>query len=736
MRPLTYAFASFCIAAAAAAAEGPTITDTGAASVADAVGTLRLVAPDDTGWHAGAPLWRTSAKDVTAQGWMAITRKALLCRVVVSDPEQNNEFHGRNLWRGDSVYLSISAGPRSAEDAAADRFGDADAVYCFGLGGKGAEARTVRHGQPARRGTAPNHLIKVITRDEKANTTTYDLRVPWADLNTAHGQVAAIGVAINVAHKNSDKSDQAWGTIVKRTDRITGKVTPRRLHRLRLDAGDEDFVTIAPRRTRLFAATDSAEASVAVKSAGEVVVKAVLGRTARELRVPGGKAVRRITVAAPMANVRPGADVLKVTVTDAKLKVIEQAAFPLTNPLVVMERFRKHVAALSAIAPNDLVKRHLDSTLRVVARAYDALTLEGEEHPDRVEFFVNTVQVIQAKLPKEKVDWNDHVGKALPLVFAFVSDRDHTLQFSFMQLPCDWDPEKTYPLTVYLHGAGDNNPLAGLQAAFDNTHQDTLFRYEDIDRANIPPSHRGFVLVPWARGNSHFKHAGEDDVWQSLAMMKKWFKIDRDRMYIAGFSMGCSGAWGLATRTPDLWAGVNLASGFGSWSQTVLERLADNAKGLPIKIWIGELDGMVVGAKAFAELCEKKGLNAKLEIAPRLPHTYPYDEFQKNIGYLMQFRRTTPKTFSFVTDTFQHPGRNGVTMRVPYLTPANALPSFQCVVDGAAVRIDSSNTTGLSVVLGEGGLGLKGDATIFWNGEKAYAGPPVTVKLGDGARGY
>jgi hypothetical protein len=56
-------------------------------------------------------------------------------------------------------------------------------------------------------------------------------------------------------------------------------------------------------------------------------------------------------------------------------------------------------------------------------------------------------------------------------------------------------------------------------------------------------------------------------------------------------------------------------------------------------------------------------------------------------------------------------------------------PSFRCTIDGQEVRIDSEGTDRLSVELGEGGLGMTGDVSVYWNGEKVHEGPARRLRL-------
>ena len=681
---------------------------------------------DEEYWEDSPPLWTGKATNISASAWAAQTTNGLLLHVEVADPNFANAFRERNIWRGDCLYVALDARGDTPTNALAGPVEESDdAVYIFALGEDGPEGRTSQHGISSRRGVSCSDMILDI--DENRRGVTYDLHIPWAELNTAYGQAATLGLALLVSHsKEVAGSDIPWGRIRATED------GPREYHYLALAHATNAFVTMAVKQDRVVSPEEEAVVTVALLAPTDTVVMATLGDDTRAFNVAGGTAVTRLSINVPAASIKPWADELSVAVIAMGGEIVAKDAFELSNAEVVRQRFTDRINALLLTAPNAIVTQHLESTRAVVDTVYMALPFAGTQQADENANFMNKVERIMELLPEERIDWEEHVRKALPVVHAFVSHSDHSLQFYALQFPYDWDPEDAYPLTVYLHGAvGNTSPLEGLSTAFDCTHQDTLFDYEEVD--DDEPLHQGFVLAPWARGNTMYRGLGEDDVLQAIEDVKERYQVDEDRQYMTGFSMGCSGAWGIAARTPDMWAGINTASGFGPWSDTNLEYLDNNVKDLPIKIWIGELDGMVEGAKRFFERLKGKGMNVEMEIAENLPHTYPYRAYKANVDYLMEFARPPATNFSFTTDTSQHRGRNGVAMRVPWGQTPDPLPHFTCMVNESTVTIDSANTTGLTVDLGADGLGLTGTVTVVWNGTNAYTGPAETIDLGSGA---
>jgi predicted esterase len=677
-------------------------------------------------WETRPALWEATTGEISVRTWIAANPRALRLHLVVKDPEHSNPYHERNLWRGDCIYVSLDARGDTTGAALASRdLPPDDATFVFALGSEGAEGRCTQHGNKSLQNSNQTALVRSIRRDEPAGATIYDLEFPWSALGTTWGQSDTIGMALNIAHKDSEGQDTAWGKMRAAAD------APRQLNVLRLNLGDAPVLSVAPRRTQLTDPTHRAEAVVAIRSGSQAEIIARLGEQTVTTRYAGEGALVRYLVQAPAKDVSAEAASLQILVRSASGQVAQDRQFALSTPDVALAKLQARLRALREGAPNDIVRDHLDSTRDVVRSARIRLDHRARTDPGAVEEFLQLVELIRDKLPTDRFDWDDHVRRGLPLVLAFVSDRDRTLQFCSLQMPFAYEPGRKYPLTVYLHGAGSPNPLSNLSTSFDNTHQDTLFTFDAIDPANVPPSHRGFVLAPWARGNSMYRDAGEDDVWQAIDMVEKRFAIDPDRRYLSGFSMGCGGAWGIGARRPDFWAGVNLSSGFGTWSDTDLSYLDENLRGIPLAVWIGELDRMVDGARALHERLNAAKIDHRFETIPRLPHTYPYTEFQKNIGYLMQFTRSRPTPMTFTTDTRNHDGRNGVRMAVPRYPDPNALPTFTCTIKGQTVTIDSRNTPDLRVNLGPDGLGLDGEVTVVWNGKETYKGPASEIRLGN-----
>ncbi|HUI81559.1 MAG TPA: prolyl oligopeptidase family serine peptidase [Bryobacteraceae bacterium] len=134
---------------------------------------------------------------------------------------------------------------------------------------------------------------------------------------------------------------------------------------------------------------------------------------------------------------------------------------------------------------------------------------------------------------------------------AYRSAVDNTLQPYRVYVPAAYDGSHPTPLLVALHGmGGDENSM------FDSYNNGTLKR--EAERV-------GFIVVaPKGRDTaSMYRGSAERDVLDVIAEMQHEYKIDPNRIYLMGHSMGGYGTWSVAIAHPDLFAAIGPISGGG-----------------------------------------------------------------------------------------------------------------------------------------------------------------------------
>jgi len=128
---------------------------------------------------------------------------------------------------------------------------------------------------------------------------------------------------------------------------------------------------------------------------------------------------------------------------------------------------------------------------------------------------------------------------------------DHTLQPYRILIPEVYNGSRPSALVVALHGmGGDENSM-----------------FDAYGGAFKPAAERvGFIAVcPKGRDSaSMYRGSAEQDVMDVLAEVRRDYKIDPNRIYLMGHSMGGYGAWSVAMAHPEVFAALGPISGGGA----------------------------------------------------------------------------------------------------------------------------------------------------------------------------
>lgn len=183
-----------------------------------------------------------------------------------------------------------------------------------------------------------------------------------------------------------------------------------------------------------------------------------------------------------------------------------------------------------------------------------------------------------------------------------------------LSLPDSYQPNdaKTWPLLVFLHGAGERGENLSL-----------LNKHGPPKLIAAGKKFEAIVVSP---------QVPEKNIWNAHAVkalvddLVKKYRVDTQRLYLTGISMGGFGTWDTALAYPDTFAAiVPICGGAG-----VGFVMADRIKDLPCWIFHGDKDGAVsvdFSLKIHGAL-KKAGSDAKLTIYPGVGHdcwTMSYD---------------------------------------------------------------------------------------------------------------
>ena len=191
--------------------------------------------------------------------------------------------------------------------------------------------------------------------------------------------------------------------------------------------------------------------------------------------------------------------------------------------------------------------------------------------------------------------------------------RDETFRYLFLA-PAVVEPETTYPLVLFLHGAGER----GTNPRVIQKHFFPAIGSEE-NRAKYPC----FVIAPQCRPNEWWFGARwvqgvglvrteepSDMLKMALGIVDETIReqpVDPTRLYLTGLSMGGFGSWDLADRQPERWAAVVPICGGGD--ETTAGRLVN----VPIWAVHGDADPIVPvdTSRTMIEVIRAAGGNPK-----------------------------------------------------------------------------------------------------------------------------
>lgn len=169
-------------------------------------------------------------------------------------------------------------------------------------------------------------------------------------------------------------------------------------------------------------------------------------------------------------------------------------------------------------------------------------------------------------------------------------------------LPEDYDQKEKWPLVLFLHGAGERG---------DNL---------DLVTVHGPPKlvkngkQFPFIVVS--------PQCPKDQLWQPVELtallneVEKKYRVDKDRIYVTGLSMGGFGTWSLAAYTPYRFAALVPICGGGEkfWVKKI--------KHVPIWVFHGAKDGAVPleRSQVLVDVLKKANADVSFTIYPEAGH--------------------------------------------------------------------------------------------------------------------
>ncbi len=186
-----------------------------------------------------------------------------------------------------------------------------------------------------------------------------------------------------------------------------------------------------------------------------------------------------------------------------------------------------------------------------------------------------------------------------------------------------------------------------------------------------------FVLHLYGRYCNANKFAGEMDLFEVLAHVRKHYPIDENRISVRGFSMGGAATWHIAAHHAGLWAAAAPGAGFAEtpeylkltpgevpWYERKLWHLYDatdyavNLFNCPTVAYSGELDRQKQAADVMARNLKAEGIDLTHIIGPKTEHKYHPDsiaEINRRMDSIVaRGRNPVPRQLKLTTGTLRY----------------------------------------------------------------------------------
>lgn len=380
---------------------------------------------------------------------------------------------------------------------------------------------------------------------------------------------------------------------------------------------------------------------------------------------------------------------------------------------------------------------------------------------------IKTIQQLQADVEADirelHAGRNPFPDKRGVMLKAARSGIDGSLEPYWLSVPAEYKGDKPFPLVVSLHGHGGWGVFLG---KISGTSADRI------------------TVSPHGRGSMDYFFVAEDSVLSAIREVQQDYRIDLDRVYMTGGSMGGTGSWALGVRFPDIFAAIVPNSGnsnhrvwmkewgwnwgwgepsaaapfpveqigrfaqemfspkqdyptpgsFTSLGEFISDEIdpityAENLADLPAYAGHGAKDEVVpVGhARTMTDKLKSLGYNVLYDEDPEAGHSVPGAICKKQQEWMFKQRRNArPKVVRYRTNRLRYPGAYWLAIN-KFLRRCRFGEIEGKVDDAGTMEIRTSNVADFSVDLAQ--CPAPGKIKVAIDGAPSYDGSQPKSKL-------
>ena len=242
-------------------------------------------------------------------------------------------------------------------------------------------------------------------------------------------------------------------------------------------------------------------------------------------------------------------------------------------------------------------------------------------------------------------------------------------------VPEGYDPSKAWPLLLTLHGTNRN----------DDARAGPLWMSTWLRCAAVKEK---FILVApttvrWTWGNLK-AHAR---IFQALEEVRAECRVDPDRVYADGMSMGAGGAWDMGEHYPDRWAAIAPRCGAPHLrrkkDKSLLVMLGENFRNLPVYHVAGALDKLVPVdyARAGRDALKAFGYEQVYKEYPEGGHEWSLEK-DEDVAAWLESKKRNPYPEEVVFKTYEKAFTRSGWLEIVKRTEVRGQPAVHMDIHG------------------------------------------------------
>lgn len=198
-------------------------------------------------------------------------------------------------------------------------------------------------------------------------------------------------------------------------------------------------------------------------------------------------------------------------------------------------------------------------------------------------------------------------------------------------VPSTYQSSSPAPLLVSLHGLGRSYDwLMGYHGLLDEAEAGGYIVVTPL----------GYTRRGWygsrAVEDKDDGNYSEQDVMNVLQLVRDEFTVDENRIYLWGHSMGGAGTYHIASKHPDLFAGLGVAAPAPEQSAPAHEIL-QKIKHLPILVLQGDEDSLITSTRRWVEVMREIGMPHVYVEIPGGDHSLVISQTETNMRMFTDF---------------------------------------------------------------------------------------------------